>query len=166
MVNNPISVINPPYDTWSEKNWIPIIKKENNTNDEEELFIYKWSPMEIGKIDYEKKELVIVKRYPMSSPLFSKMRGSTIFQEVEDGLLGVVHFSEEHGPRHYYHMLLLLDKETFAPILYTETFCFEKLGVEFCIGFAVNNDNYMFWISRHDRDPATIQIEKSVIKWI
>ena len=160
------TVINPPYDTWSEKNWIPIIKKENNTNDEEELFIYKWSPMEIGKIDYEKKELVIVKRYPMSSPLFSKMRGSTIFQEVEDGLLGVVHFSEEHGPRHYYHMLLLLDKETFAPIRYTETFCFEKLGVEFCIGFAVNNDNYMFWISRHDRDPATIQIEKSVIKWI
>ena len=63
-------------------------------------------------------------------------------------------------------MLLLLDKKTFAPIRYTETFCFEKLGVEFCIGFAIKNDNYMFWISRHDRDPVTIQVEKKEIKWI
>ena len=163
------SIINPQHDTWSEKNWIPIIKrKDRHTNmlEDEEWFIYKWSPMEIGKIDYEKKELVIIKTHPTFSPLFSKMRGSTIFQEVEEGLLGVVHFSEEHGPRHYYHMLLLLDKETFAPIKYTETFCFEKLGVEFCIGFAVNKDIYTFWISRHDRDPVTIQISKKEIKWI
>lgn len=154
------TIIHPPYDTWSEKNWIPIIRNK------EELFIYKWSPMEIGKIDYEKKELIIVQTHTIYYPLFHKIRGSTIFQEIEEGLLGVVHFSEEHTPRHYYHMLVLLDKNTLAPIRFTESFCFEKLGIEFCVGFAVKSDHYIFWISRHDRDPITIKLPRDNIKWI
>ena len=160
-------LINPPYDTWSEKNWIPVVSYNGETMQQEEYFIYKWSPMEIGKIDYSKNEWTLVYSHDTSMyPFFNRLRGSTIFHPVDEGLLGVVHFSEEHGPRHYYHMLVLLDKTTFAPIRYTQTFCFEKLGIEFCIGFTQQSDEYIFWISRHDRDPATIRVNKTAIQWV
>ena len=180
-------LVQPPNDTWAEKNWIPIIRTNKLLlgdgtiiNQEEELFIYKWSPLEIGRVekrdvpgkdgedgltDKEEMALTIVHSYPMSMPLFSKIRGSTIFQEVEDGLLGIVHYSEEHAPRHYYHMLVLLEKDSFMLKRYSETFCFQKLGVEFCIGMLVRETDYVFWISRHDRDPAMVTVEKDEIRW-
>lgn len=208
-------VIQPPVsnaDSWCEKNWIPIVRDNkiilgdgSIMDEQEELFIYKWYPMEIGKIDYETKQLKIVHKYNIEFPLFSKIRGSTLFCETAAGLIGVVHFSEEHTPRHYYHMLVLLEKDTYIPLRYTETFCFEKLGVEFCIGFTIesvgkplsvckdrepwdsesdeddpleyehdesqdkeeeNEDNYVFWISRHDRDPIMICVGLDEIKWL
>ena len=82
--------------------------------------------------------------------------------ERHDGLLGVVHFSEDHSPRHYYHILVLLDKETLRPLKYSNNFCFKNLGVEFCIGFTDElEDEYVFWISQMDRDPITVFIQKS-----
>jgi hypothetical protein len=124
--------------------------------------------MEIGKVNYDTGELVIIHHFPISLPIFSKVRGSSTFQEVEEGLLGVVHFSEDHGPRHYYHMLVVLDKNTFAVLKYSETFCFEKLGIEFCIGFTMTEDGgrYVFWISRHDRDPIMMEVNVNEIKWM
>jgi hypothetical protein len=196
-IKNGQIIESPNADSWCEKNWIPIIK--NNTiilsdgstvNQEEEMFIYKWYPLEIGKINYswgeecndisnsildnkKQPKLEIIHSYQITMPIFSKIRGSTIFQETDEGLLGVVHYSEEHAPRHYYHMLVLLDKDTFMLRKYSETFCFEKLGIEFCIGFTIrysdNNDEedeYVFWISRHDRDPIMITVGVNEIKWM
>ena len=163
-------IITPPNtDSHCEKNWIPIVREgQSDTEEDEELFIYKWFPMEIGKVNYDTGELVIIHHFPISLPIFSKVRGSSTFQEVEEGLLGVVHFSEDHGPRHYYHMLVVLDKNTFAVLKYSETFCFEKLGIEFCIGFTMTEDGgrYVFWISRHDRDPIMMEVNVNEIKWM
>ena len=164
-------IIQPPNkESWCEKNWIPFIK--NN----KEYFIYKWYPLEIGHVDYEKGEFIMDYNIPVSFPLFSKVKGSSIFYDVSDsqmdGFLGVVHFSEDHETRHYYHMLILLDKETMEIKNYSETFCFEKLGIEYCICFLTtkkedtDGSQYTFWISRHDRDPAMIQVDSSEIKWM
>lgn len=193
-------IIHPQHDTWCEKNWIPIVKKNRVLNDianninnintnhinklheddyngielsineyvDEELFIYKWYPLEIGKIEVSdnRHTLNIVQTHSVPSLVFSKIRGSSIFQEIEDGYIGVVHFSEEHSPRHYYHMMVILDKDTLCIKQYSESFCFEKLGIEFCIGFKYLIDNIVFWISRHDRDPITLWVKKDSIKWI
>ena len=180
--NNSITngtIIHPPHDTWCEKNWIPIVRKnvdmDNNgfeeEEEEEELFIYKWYPLEIGKIEYDESgehaSLKIIQTHSVPSLVFSKIRGSTVFQETADGYLGVVHFSEEHSPRHYYHMMVVLDKETLQIVKYSETFYFEKMGIEFCIGFKLLDDlNILFWISRHDRDPLTIWTNYNEIKWL
>jgi hypothetical protein len=110
--------------------------------------------------------------------IFSRLRGSTTFvdaplnilpEELRDGeegirgkyLVGLVHFSEEHSPRHYYHLLVLLEKDTMKPVRYSKTFYFEKLSIEFCIGMAVCSDGekYVFWISRFDRDPICIEVK-------
>jgi len=149
------TIIEPPVDTYCEKNWIPIVG-----NDNELFFIYSWHPMQIGKIVEEnnggRKRLEIVQKYEVESLIFRKIRGSSPFVETERGRLGVVHYSEEHSPRHYYHLLVLLDKHSFRVIEYSNTFCFEKLGIEFCMGFAIHKKEYVFWISRHDRNPCVI----------
>jgi hypothetical protein len=155
------SVIQPPADTWCEKNWIPV------SVDGREKFIYKWSPMEIGEID-EEGVLKIVETHTGLPWIFSKIRGSTTFEEYGDGehLVGLVHFSEEHGPRHYYHVLVLLERETLKPVKWTKTFCFEKLSIEFCIGMKKEADVYLFWISRFDRDPLLVRVDSCVFQWI
>jgi hypothetical protein len=153
-------ILKPPGgDSWCEKNWIPVVLK----GADEEYFIYKWSPLEIGKVNTNTNTLEIVYSYPILSPLFDKVRGSAPFVETDTGLLGIVHFSEEYGPRHYYHVMVLLDKETFRPIKYSRTFCFRKLGVEFCIGMRILGEKYVFWISRHDRDPMLVRVDMSEI---
>lgn len=158
--NNSV-IVSSPYDNWCEKNWIPIIL------DEEELFIYKWWPMEIGKINYETKKLEIVKTFDIKSPNFENVRGSTTFtyDNKSDSLIGLVHFSEETSPRRYYHMLVSLDKITLKPLNYSNVFYFQHLGIEFCTGMKIcdDGDKYMFWISKCDREPAMVTVNRDRI---
>jgi hypothetical protein len=82
---------------------------------------------------------------------------------VDGKLLGVTHFSEEGSPRRYYHVLMELDPVNLKPLRYSMPFYFLNKGVEFCIGFSVINDDYVFWISQNDRDPLTVVVEKNNI---
>ena len=170
-----IVVVPPDPHSWCEKNWIPILSNWNN-GAEEELFIYKWSPMEIGRVNPETNQLQIVIQHEIRSWLFGKLRGSTTFvdcpfdvlpEELRGGggayLVGLAHFSEEHSPRHYYHLLVLLEKETLKPVRHSRVFYFEKLSIEFCIGMTVRNGKYVFWISRFDRDPVCIEVNAGVL---
>jgi hypothetical protein len=154
-------VVFPPYDTVCEKNWIPLVKND------EEFFIYKWFPMEIGKMNENNDTLEIVKRYKINSPWFHKVRGSSTFVDNGEFLVGVVHFSEETTPRRYYHMLVALDKETFKPMKFSDNFIFQYLGIEFCIGFTIKNEEYIFWISKKDRDAVMVNIpmDKIILKY-
>jgi len=161
-------IIKPPTDTHCEKNWIPI----HNSN-KELWFIYKWYPMQIGKIISNIDnclQLEIQKTHDTSSIVFSKIRGSSCF--IEDtiegkvGYVGIVHFSEELYPRQYFHRLVLLEKDTFKPLKYTDPFYFHHLGIEFCIGFTKKEMDYVFWISQIDRDPCMITINRfSLPRW-
>jgi hypothetical protein len=168
-------ILQPPnMDSWCEKNWIPIVRSRNGDNENlEEWFIYKWWPFEAGQINPATNQLEIKISYMINAPFFMKVRGSTAFIRGTafcpldhygvEGLLGLVHFSEETLPRHYYHIMVLLDKDTLQPLKYSEIFCFEKIGIEFCIGLYSEGNNFHFWISRMDREPLYITIEKSRI---
>lgn len=150
-------VLEPPTDTYCEKNWIPIVKN-NELN-----FIYSWSPIQIGKLMNDNKTLEIIQTYEIIEPNFRKVRGSSIFIEDGNTLLGIVHFSEEMKPRHYYHMLVRLEKNTFKPLSYSEPFCFQHYGVEFCIGFTILNNDYVFWVSKKDNDTVMVTIPREEI---
>jgi hypothetical protein len=149
-------IIDPPTDTHCEKNWIPV--KDNNSD---VWFIYKWHPMQIGKI-VDETHLAIHKTHDTSTIVFGKIRGSSCFIEdtIEgvNGLVGVIHFSEELYPRQYFHRLVLLEKNTFKPLKYTDPFYFNHLGIEFCIGFMKKEMDYIFWISKMDRDPSMVKM--------
>ena len=150
-------LIEPPTETWCEKNWTPLPGTR-------ELFVYKWAPMEVGELtDGNKLDIVVRHEDTINIPLFSKMKGSAPFVEFNE-LCGIIHFSEETKPRRYFHMIVILDKETLKPIRYSESFVFENTGIEFCIGFYIVDNKYLFWISQFDREPALISIDIDKIK--
>lgn len=146
----------PPYDTWCEKNWIPIVTQNANTGNEETFFIYKWFPLEIGKMQSDTNKLEIVHRHIITAPEFHRVRGSSPFIDGGDCWLGIVHFSENTLPRQYYHIMVSLDKQTFMPLKYSQIFHFQHIGIEFCIGFAKRDDEYLCWVSKNDREPAMV----------
>ena len=163
-------VIQPPnLESWCEKNWIPLKGEEPVTVTEAESvtegtvsedypdFIYKWYPMEIGSI--VNGQLQIHTTYPINAPYFQRVRGSSVFVEWGEFLIGVVHFSEDIVPRHYFHMLVMLDRKTRRPLKYSQIFYFEKIGIEFCIGFTIRDSVYHFWISKNGRDPTLVMLE-------
>jgi hypothetical protein len=171
-------IVESPNDTWCEKNWIPIFTWDKDSSLGEAYFIYKWHPMEIGRIvssssysSLGEKKLEIQIRHETSHFIFRNIRGSSCFLreiiEGTEGFVGVVHYSEDRCPtRHYFHRLVLLDKTDFKPLKYTDAFYFCNLSVEFCIGFGEKDNTYMFWISQMDRDPMRIVLEKDKIpKW-
>jgi hypothetical protein len=152
-------VLEPPEFTWCEKNWIPL--PSNNTDCH---FIYCWSPMKIGTINDKSNVLEIFKEYSIIAPNFHKVRGSSTFIEEEGNtLLGVVHFSEDGMPRNYYHILVRLEKTTYKPLQYSIPFCFQFFGVEFCIGFTIKDEKYVFWISKRDNNGIMVSINKNEI---
>ena len=160
-----LCIIEPPTNTFCEKNWIPLPGYDRGEGDYD-YFIYSWSPYQIGRIpqnvNITSASLEIVVNIENPTPRFDRVRGSTNFVECQDGWLGVVHLSEEHYPRHYYHMMVWLDKETCIPKKYSRTFVFHKQSIEFCMAFSVNRENnedvYCFWISNYDRDPEYMEV--------
>jgi len=157
-------ILKPPTETMCEKNWIPILRSSNK---EELFFIYSWFPMQIGIIA-ENDTLKIIKTVTIREPLFYKIRGSSIFikdpENPNTRLIGVVHYSEETFPRKYYHLLVVLDAESFEPIMYSDPFCFQHCGIEFCIGFTITQkDQYIFWVSKNDNNAAMITIDRNKI---
>jgi hypothetical protein len=158
------SIIIPPNpDSWCEKNWTPLVKGGI------EYFIYRWSPFELGvlhKNEEGQEHLVIETSWKHRTPLFSKVRGSTPFVETEQGWIGVVHFSYDGHPRRYFHILVLLDKNTLTPLKYSNYFVFNHVTVEFCVGFTIKSDKYQFWISNFDRDPEVISMDITDIPFL
>lgn len=152
-------LIPPDPNSWCEKNWIPLVNYET----EEEAFIYKWNPLEIGVVRGDERQLIIDRVWQHNAPMFSNIRGSTPFVECDEGLMCVVHFSYEGGPRNYFHMLVVLEKGTMKPLKYSEFFFFNEMSVEFCIGFMIRNEKYHFWISNFDRDPELMIVDINAI---
>jgi hypothetical protein len=142
-------VLEPPTDTYCEKNWIPI---------SDDRFIYRWAPFEIGELEGD--ALKIVKSVPVEQLI--TIRGSTPPQwsEKDQCHYCVVHYCEHvHGAKTlaYYHMLVKLDKD-FLPVEWSNVFHFNRIGIQYCIGFTVLDKGFAFWFSEHDGNPGFLRI--------
>jgi hypothetical protein len=197
-----VMVVPPDPASWCEKNWIPLLLPDLDSDEPREHFIYKWSPLEIGRLVLREASaeepssaeitaptnathLQIVHRFVVHTWIFSRLRGSTVFVDLPPTFLpaalrneradspdtrpeyvvGLTHFSEEHSPRHYYHVMVVLEKRSGRPVRHSPVFYFDVLGVEFCIGLRVDDaaGQYLFWISRFDRDPLCVAVDKESI---
>lgn len=178
------TILEPSTDTNCEKNWIPInplltIKdtmKDSTKDSAEDAFIYKWSPFELGII--ENGQLKIIKT--LDSKLPKNIRGSSVPIKMNDSdeYVCVVHYCE-HGQQglEYYHMLVKLNS-VFEPVQSSNPFYFNKIGIQYCIGFTIEetygfpkaeppsretsfpleNKKLYFWFSEHDSNPGLIII--------
>jgi hypothetical protein len=151
-----ITVLEPPSWTNCEKNWIPLGDNQ---------FIYQWHPLQIGIPKNGTLEIVL--EWPTPS-VFQGIRGSTIFHPFGEELIGVVHSSVEGSPRHYYHRLVVLDAITYKPLRYTPPFVFGRVGIEFCLGMSLaQQDSHLrFWYSQHDRDPIWVSVPLSTFRYV
>jgi hypothetical protein len=124
-----------------------------------ERVIYSWGPFKWGRI--VDNRLVIVKEY--NTPDFCKhMRGSANPVEVGDDELWCLTHMVLHGePRRYFHMIVVLDKETLKPVRISMPFYFREIGVEYCMFMDVRlNENKIHFISSlWDKDPAEIVVD-------
>lgn len=158
-------IMEPPTDTYCEKNWIPL---GGNVVPPNPLlcfgnrfmgpaFIYQWSPFQIGVL--EGCQLKIVKNIQTKLPF--KVRGSTTPIRLDDGsYVCVVHYCEhgQSGLLEYYHLLVMLNQDM-EPTQWSNVFHFNKVGIQYCIGFCMRDGKYYFWFSEHDSNPGLMIIE-------
>jgi hypothetical protein len=175
--------ISSPYHKYCEKNWCPIdtssmTSSSSSSSSSSIVCIYQWFPFEIIQIEIPLSSTMtttttttiipttIAKFEENLPPLFSRLRGSTRFQEYSEFpncWVGLAHFSDETRPREYYHVLVILDKLTYRPMSHSIPFYFHQIGIEICDGFSINHGNAYFWISQFDCNPEVVCLPLSHI---
>jgi len=129
--------IESPYNQLVEKNWAMFVK------DNEFWFVYRWSPLEIGKIKNNKLEIVYRRRYELN--LLNRVKGSScgIVDPIDGKLWFLVHFHTDNDMRQYYHMFIIIDPKTFSILKISSPFTFEQQRVEFGIGLVVESNRIL-----------------------
>ena len=85
---------------------------------------------------------------------FRHLRGSAPPVELDDGLWVLVHIVAPKIPRVYMHCWVLLAKDTYQPLAFTNPFHFKENGVEYCLGATLSSDGLHFglFFSAWDRE--------------
>jgi len=144
------SIIESPNPNECEKNWIPI-----NDN-----IIYKWFPLQIGKIENNK---LLIHTSIETPKFFKHLRGSSNVVEYNNQYWIIVHGVKYTTPRKYYHMIIILDRE-YKINNYTVPFYFDTYNIEYCLGLLIENNNIYITASKNDSNPIIIEINIKEIK--
>ena len=136
-----------------EKNWVYV-----DYNDLLHI-IYKWYPLEICKIDKQKRKINLVESKKMPK-IFSHTRGSScgFKYEIKNNngettnteIWFVVHMVSYEQPRHYYHMLVIFDKNLNL-LRYSAPFKFQGEPIEYCLSVIVEDERVLMNYSTWDR---------------
>ena len=143
--NYKTNIIRPSFQTnnKNEKNWAFF---ENN---DEMLVIYKWYPIYVCKINYETKNLNLIRQINVSK-VFKKFRGSTNGVLWDNKIWFIVHTQNNLNSIKYYTHNFVVLKRDFTVYGYTERFNFENYLVEFCVGMTTRNNNFIVTYSTLD----------------
>ena len=138
-----------------EKNWV-IIPSNNN----EQTVIYNWSPvLSIGKIKNDE----FVETHQIQTPAFFKyLRGSTNGVLIKDEIWLICHAVSYEDRRYYYHIVVILDKDTYKLKRYTPFFTFEGEKVEYTLGFnhLETSDSLLIGYSIYDKSTKYMNIDR------
>jgi len=138
------AIIKSPNPNECEKNWIPI-------NDE---IIYKWYPLQIGKIE---NNILTINKSIDTPNILKHVRGSSNVVEYNNEYWVVVHGVKYTTPRKYYHLIVVLDKE-YKINKYTVPFYFDTYKIEYCLGLLIENNIIYMTASRNDSNPIVVKI--------
>jgi tetratricopeptide (TPR) repeat protein len=154
-------VLESPGNSDCEKNWLAV--SDLDLTIDFPLFIHKWHPFEVGKVNGTK--LDITTRFQMA-PYFMKMRGSANAVKYKDQFWCLTHVVKYASPRKYYHHIMVLDGATLKPVRMSMPFYFKTHGIEYCLGFNVDNDNAFFAYSTFDSNPRTTTVPLSQFEFL
>jgi len=117
-----------------EKNWSYVEYKG------ELCMVYKWYPLQIGKIDFTTDLFHIVEEKQLPE-VFKNIRGSTPSYRWKDEIWFLVHTTDigTRQCRNYHHMFVVFDTDMNL-LRYSETFKFENYPIEFCLGLILEEE--------------------------
>jgi len=155
-------VLEPPEGVQSgcEKNWLRIPSANNSP-----LFVYTWSPLQIGTVN-DGCPFLHVTHTIQTPPLFQRLRGSANGFLHEDRIWCLTHLVKHGTPRKYYHLFVLLNKDTYQPEQVTLPFCFQGHGIEYCLSASVEGSHVSFLFSSFDANPCTMRVALSDLERI
>jgi tetratricopeptide (TPR) repeat protein len=136
--------LNAPFHKAScQKNWVYIdYNKETH-------IIYKWNPLQICRIDDNRENIQVVKTMKMPK-IFNHVRGSSCGFKYKGELWFVVHLVSYESPRHYYHMIVVLNDKC-QLLRYSAPFKFEGECIEYCLSIIVEDKRVLMNYSTWDR---------------
>jgi glycosyltransferase involved in cell wall biosynthesis len=138
-----------------EKNWVLCPNKK---------MIYHWNPkITVGNIEGDQ----FIKTSETPVPYFFKyLRGSTNGILIQNELWLICHVVSYEDRRYYYHIVVVLDPDTYVLKRYTPLFTFEGAHVEYTLGFTYleNNDSMLIGYSVYDSSCKYIQLPRNVFE--
>jgi hypothetical protein len=155
--------IPPPNDpnSYCEKNWMPILDLPYH--------YIKWSnPTELVKVNEKSKECKTIKTSEYVS-LPRDIRGGSQVLTYKENYMACTHevdlFKSEVGRKDakYIHRFIVWDKN-FNIIKYSKEFSFMDAHVEFCIGMAEKENDYLITFGFQDNAAYLLKVPKIVVE--
>ncbi len=147
-----------------EKNWVLFTHKSNIK------VIYQWYPLTIGEFskntDVENTTTTFVTTNTIQTPpFFKRLRGSTNGVIIGDEIWFITHMVSDENLRYYYHIFVVLDKNTYEVTRYSTMFSFDKERIEYTLGFAYmeQTDQFIIGYSTNDCTTKYMAISKKYI---
>ncbi len=142
--------------SWCEKNWVYFDYRNENH------LIYKWSPLQICKINKKTHKLDLIEIRENMPKIFLHVRGSSAGFRFEDEYWFVVHIVSYETPRRYYHIIAKFD-ENMNFKSHSAPFKFEGESIEYCLGIIVESDRVIMPYSTWDRNTKIAVYDKKII---
>ena len=139
-------ILESPYDVKVEKNWVHLA---------DDLFIYKWFPLEIGSLENKNFNL----KHKINTPAFFKnFKGSSCGVLYKNMYWFLVHYTTDEFKneglwRQYKHCIVILD-EKYQPIAYSNPFTFENETTGYSLGMIIENNKICFGYSLEEKDAS------------
>jgi hypothetical protein len=139
-----------------EKNWVLFDDKIIG-----EKCVYEWYPLNIGDIDSNGnfESFTIDTDIPA---FFKSLRVSTNGITIGSEIWFICHLVSYEERRHYYHIMVVLDENTYGLKSYTPLWTFEKQKVEYTLAMTYNNCNFLIGYSTMDHTTKYTTISKKV----
>lgn len=124
--------------------------------------VYNWFPLTIG--DIQENEFIKTHQQSELPDFFRYIRGSTNGQIIDNEIWFLSHLVSYEDRRYYYHIIVVLDKTTFAVKKYSPMFTFEKEKVEYTLGFVEIESDLLIGYSILDKETKYMMIPKDWFK--
>jgi glycosyltransferase involved in cell wall biosynthesis len=153
------TVLRSPFDRACEKNWCYFHDASGILS-----VVYEWSPLRIGTV---KDDALLLTSGDTAIPAFFRhVRGSTNGFLVDKEVWFLCHIVHYVTPRHYYHLVVVLDHATLKYKRHSTLFKFDGDCIEYALGLIVEEDRVLMSYSQMDRTSAILQIPRDALTFL
>jgi hypothetical protein len=124
--------------------------------------IYSWAPLTVA--DPTGENLTILSRNSNVPRIFKDLRGSSNGCLIGNEIWFLTHLVQYSTPRHYYHLLVVLDANTLTVKRHSILFKFHGDCIEYALGFVLEAERAIFTFSRMDRTSAVLTIPRATLE--